>query len=254
MLRLPLDQQLLLVVQTAAQLGLCIHILRNRLQHTYVYFFAYLLVALLQTVLLVFTPYDRSAYVYIWLSTEGLIVLLYALIVLELYGIVLGNLAGLASVSRRYLRITLAAAILISFTLLAFEKSPASLTGYFLILERALVGSLVIFVLFLMLFLVYYPVPLNRNVIVYSVGYAVYFLTKAAALFVRNVGHRWDRPLSDLLIAVSTSCLLFWMFALNSSGETKSMVIGHKWHPEDEEWLLSQLNEINANLSRAARK
>jgi len=254
MLLLPLDQQLLLVVQTAALLGLCVHIWRERLQDTYAYFFGYLLAALLQTVLLTFTPYDRTAYVYVWLSTEGLIVLFYALTVLELYTIVLRGLAGLASLSRRYLRITLAAAILISFTLLGFEKSPASLTGHFLILERTIVGSLVIFVLFLMLFLVYYPVPLNRNVIVYSVGYAVYFLTKAAALFVRNIGHRWDRPLGDLLIVVSTGCLLFWIFTLNRGGEVKSMVIGHKWHPEDEERLLLQLQEINASLSRAARK
>ncbi len=255
MYRLPLDQQVLLVLQTVALVGLCVHMWRARLQHTYVYFFAYLLLALLQTVLLAFIiPYDRPAYVYVWLVTEGAIVCFYALIVLELYSIVLGGLAGLASVSRRYLRIALAAAILISVVLLIFEQSPASITGHFLLFERAIVGSLLIFVLFITMFLVYYPVPLNRNVIVYSVGYAVYYLTKAAALFLRNIGHRWYRSLGDLLIVVSTSCLVFWMFTLNRSGEAKNMVIGHRWHPEDEERLLSQLKEINASLSRAARK
>lgn len=253
MFRLPLDQQLLLVVQTAALVGLCVHIWRERLQQTYAYFFGYLISALLQTVL-VFIPYDQPAYVYVWLATEGLIVLFYVLIVLELYTVVLRDLTGLASVSRRYLRITLAAAILISLVLLSFEKSPPSVTGLFLIVERTIVGSLLIFVLFITMFLVYYPVPLNRNVIVYSVGYAVYYLTKAAALFLRNIGHRWYRPLGDLLILVSTSCLVFWMFTLNRKGEAKSMVIGHRWHPEDEERLLSQLQEINASLSRAARK
>jgi hypothetical protein len=254
MYRLPLDQQVLIVLQTAALVGLCVHMWRARLQQTYVYFFAYLLLALLQTLLGVFIPYDQPAYVYMWLGTEGLIVCFYVLIVLELYTIVLKDLTGLASVSRRYLRITLAAAILISLVLLSFEKNPPSVTGLFLILERTIVGSLLIFVLFITMFLVYYPVPLNRNVIVYSVGYAVYYLTKAAALFLRNIGHRWDRPLGDLLIVVSSSCLVFWMFTLNRSGEAKNVVIGHRWHPEDEERLLSQLKEINASLGRAARK
>jgi hypothetical protein len=254
MYRLPLDQQVLLVLQTAALLALFVHIWRSKLQQTYVYFFAYLFVALLQSVVLAVTPYDRSTYVYMWLTTEGLIVCFYALIVLELYGIVLRNLRGLASVSRRYLRITLAAAILISVALLHFQRNPASITGQFLTFERTVVCSLLIFVFLLTLFLVYYPVPLNRNVIVYSMGYAAYFLTKAAALWARNLGVRWSRSIDTLLIAASTACLIFWLFALNRQGELKTSVIGHKWHPEDEERLLSQLKEINASLSRAARK
>jgi hypothetical protein len=224
------------------------------LQRAYLYFFAYLLLDLLQTLLGIFVPYNQPAYVYVWLASEGLIVCFYALIVLELYSIVLGGLTGLASVSRRYLRIALAAAILVSVMLLIFEQSPASLTGHFLLFERAIVCSLLIFVLFITIFLVYYPVPLSRNVIVYSMGYAVYFLTKAAALFLRNVDHRWYHSLGDLLMIVSTGCLVFWMFTLNRTGQTKTMVIGHKWHPEDEERLLSQLKEINASVGRAARK
>jgi hypothetical protein len=254
MFRLPRDQQVLIVLQTAALLALFVHIWRSRLQHTYVYFFAYLFVALLQTVLLAFTPYDRSVYVYMWLATEGLVVCFYALIVLELYAVVLRNLAGLASVSRRYLRITLAAAILISVLLLYFQKTPSSITGQFLTFERTVVCSLLIFVFFLTMFLVYYPVPLSRNVIVYSMGYAAYFLAKAAALWARNLGTRWSVPIDTLLIAASTGCLIFWLFALNRKGELKTAVIGHKWHTGDEERLLLQLKEINASLSRAARK
>jgi hypothetical protein len=254
MFRLPFHQQLLLVLQTAVLLALCVHIWRARLRQTYVYFFAYLCMAVLQSVLLAFTPYDRSVYVYMWLATEGLIVCFYAMIVLELYGIVLRNLTGLASVSRRYLRITLATAILISVVLLNFQRSPASVTGQFLTFERTVVCSLLIFVFFLTLFLVYYPVPLNRNVIVYAMGYAVYFLTKAAALWARNVGNRWSRPIDTLLITVSTGCLIFWLFALNRQGELKTSVIGHKWRPGDEERLLSQLKELNASVGRAARK
>jgi hypothetical protein len=253
--RLPLEQQILLAIQTAALIGLCVHMWRARLQRTFVYFFGYLLIVLIQTVILgAFIPYDGPAYVYVWLGTEGLIVCFYAFIVLELYGIVLGDLPGLVSVSRRYLRIALALAIVISGLLLTVDKSPASIIGGFLVFERTVVCSLLLFVLFLSIFLVYYPVPLNRNVIVYSMGYAVYFLTKVAALWARNVGNRWSRSIDTLLIAASTSCLIFWLFALNQQGQAKTAVIGHKWRSGDEERLLSQLKEINASMSRLGRK
>src|SRR5579862_7765428 len=168
MSRLPLDQQILLVLQAIALAGLSVQMWLAGLQRTYVYFFTYLLIALLQTLVLGFmVPFDQPIYVQVWLATEGLIACFYALIVLELYGIVLRNLPSLASISRRYLRIALAAAILVSVMLLIFEQNAAGLTGHFLLFERAIVCSLLIFVLFITIFLVYYPVPLNRNVIVY---------------------------------------------------------------------------------------
>ena len=261
----PNEQQFLLFLQTAALVGLAVRMWWAGLARIYVYFFSYLVLALLQTAVLAAvgfggggtssaTRQSSVAYGYAWMASEGVIVCSYALVVLECYANVLRNLAGIASVSRRYVKITLAVSILIALLLLGLEKAPTTIFGYFYAFQRAVVSSLVVFVLLITAFLAYYPVPLSRNVIVYSVGYALYFLTKAAALFVRNLGHRWDRPLGDLLIGVSTSCLLFWLFTLNPRGETKTVVIGHKWHTGDEERLLSQLKEINASLSRAARK
>jgi hypothetical protein len=138
--------------------------------------------------------------------------------------------------------------------LLGLERTPKTVFQYFYVLDRAVVSSLLVFVLLITVFLVYYPIPLSRNVIVYSVGYAVYFLTKAAALFVRNVNNQWQPQISALLIGTSTACLMFWLIGLNRRGETKTLVVGHKWRPDDEERLISQLKTINASLGRAARK
>jgi hypothetical protein len=248
----PLDQ-FLLVLQFAALVGLCFRMWQAGLHREYPYFFSYLMVALLQSALLPTMPYGTVLYGYVWIVVEGLVVCFYALIVLECYATVLHGLVGIARISRRYIKIALALSVLIALLLLGLEKSPVMLFGYFYSFERAVVSTLVAFVLLITAFLAYYPVPLSRNVIVYSVGYAVYFLTKAAALFVKNLGLRWDRPLADLLIIVSTGCLVFWMFALSRSGESKIVVIGHSWHAADEERLLSQLKAINASLSRAAR-
>jgi hypothetical protein len=185
---------------------------------------------------------------------EGLALCFYALIVLECYSSVLRGLGGIATISRRYIKVTLMIAVLAAVLLVGLEKTPRTVFQYFYALDRAVVSSLLVFILLIIIFLIYYPVPLSRNVIVYSVGYAVYFLTKAAALFVRNVSSELQSQMSAILMTASTACLMFWWFGLNRSGETRTMVIGHKWHSGDEERLLLQLKAINASLSRAARK
>ena len=72
--------------------------------------------------------------------------------------------------SRRYLKICLGVAILGSLLLLPLEKTPHSVVKTFLIIDRALVTSLLIFVSMLTAFLVYYAIPFNRNLVVYSMG------------------------------------------------------------------------------------
>ena len=254
MYRLPFDQLVLLIIQTALLLGLCVRLWSARLHRVYRYFFGYVLVSLLQTAVMSLVPFDRVHYVYAWVATESLTVCFYALIVLELYTLILGDLVGIASLSRRYITGSIAIAILASLLLLFFEKTPAGIASTFLIFERAIVSSLLIFVLLLTAFIVYYPVPLNRNVVVYSIAYSVYFATKAGALFASNFSHQWYRQVSTLLVGVSTACLMLWVFALSRGGETKSEVIGHRWQPNDRERLLSQLKAINASLARTARK
>jgi hypothetical protein len=113
---------------------------------------------------------------------------------------------------------------------------------------------LLILILLITGFVLYYPVPLGRNIPVYLIGYAVYFVTNATTIFIRNLGHYWSRPISDVQMVVYFTCLLFWLFALNRAGETKRVVVGHHWSPSDERKLLAQLEAINDSLLRSARK
>jgi len=254
MYRFPFEQQFLVVLQTAAALGLCVRFWWTGLYRVYSYFFGYLLLSVAQAFILSLVPFRTNLYRDCFLITEGLIACSYSLIVLELYSIVLRDLGGIASVSRRYIKITLVLAIAFSASLLVFEKTPGALVARFFIFERVAVSSLVIFVILISGFLLYYPIHLSRNVIVYSIGYAFYFLTKAAALFITNVDKQWIRPFDTVRIAASTACLLFWVFMLNRHGESVTFALGHHWKPEDEQRVLSRLQAINASLLRAGRK
>ncbi len=254
MLRLLRYETLLLYVQLAAIVGVLIRFITSGLYRTYRFFFIYLIVFTGEAVCPLVVPRGTDLYAYIFFATEGVIIVLYALSVLELYSLVLRNLPGIASVSRRYIKVALGIAIVISLALLQLEQIPMNDISRFFTFESIIVCSLVLFVFLITSFLVYYPIPLNRNVIFYSIGYAFYFTSKALALFLRNTGHpNWDEAFGFLLLAVSTACLLFWIFSLSGPGESKTVVFGHKWNQKDEQRLVEQLDAINRSLMRARK-
>jgi hypothetical protein len=254
MFQLPLDQLVLVLAQTALLIALVARLWSAGLHRIYPFFFGYLLLELLQTGVMSAIPFNGPAFPYFWMATEALVASFYALIVVELYRVILRDLPGIASISRRYITVTVAVATLGSLLLLRLEEIPRNHFSTFLVIERAMVFSLVLFILLVSAFLAYYPIPLNRNVVVYSIGYSVYFLTKATGLFIRTLGHYVLSQIGTVLMIVSSVSLLFWLIALNRQGELRTVVIGHKWKREDETLLLSKLKAINATLLSAGKK
>jgi hypothetical protein len=251
MRQLPIEQQILLVVEISALAILCLRMCLAGLHRVYVYFFGFLVLNLLQALIPMLVPLESRLYRDLYVASEPLIVAFSALVVLELYSKVLRDLPGIASTARRYIKATLALAIGIALLPLGVETTKATLTGYLNSFERTVMSSLVVFVLLVSAFLVYYPVPLGRNVVVYLMGYAVFFLTNAATTLMINLGHHWIRQLSSLVMGVEVVCFIFWFIALSRQGETKHVVVGHQWNPADEQQLRARLDAINASLLRA---
>ena len=253
--QLPLEQQVLELAQIAILLALCAKLCWSGLYKIYIFFFSYLVLEFLQALIPVFMPLNGALYLYSYVASQAFIVCSYAFVVLELYSVILRNLRGIASVARRYIKITLAVAIVLSLLPLRIEKAPSTLFGDLLIFERPILSSMLICVLLITGFLVYYPVPIGRNVFVYLIGYAAYFIGEATTFFfVNNRGHYSYRWLSDLTTGFSVTCLMFWLVGLNRRGEEKDIVVGHQWNPGDDERLLEQLGAINARLLRSGRK
>jgi hypothetical protein len=254
MLQLPLDQLVLVLAQAVLLVVLTARLWSADLYRLYPFFFSYLLAELVRIVLLCSIPFRGRLYPHFWVAGEVIVACLYPLIVVELYRVVLRDLPGIATTSRRYITGTVVVATFGSLLLLGLEEKPKNLVSATFVIDRAVVFSLVIFILLVSIFLVYYPVRLSRNVVFYSIGYAVYFLTKATALFVRTLGHYVAPQLSTVLMIVFSVCLFFWIFTLNKQGEIRTVVIGHKWKSDDEARLLSKLKDINAHLVAAGKK
>jgi hypothetical protein len=252
--QLPVEQQILLIIEIAALAMLCLRMWLAGLYRIYIYFFGYLVLDLLQTLIPFLLPLESRLYRDAYVASQALILVFYVLVVLELYSKVLADLTGIASVARRYIQIILVLAIGVALLLLGLVKPKATVTGYLNSFERTIMSSLVLFVLLVTAFLVYYPVPLGRNVIAYLVGYSVYFLTKAAITLIVNFGHHWVRPLNSVAMAVAALCFTFWIIALGPAGEDKRLVVAHPWKPAEREKLRAQLDAINASLLRSVGK
>ena len=195
------------------------------------------------------------SYSWFYICAEGSTLLLYLFTVLELYGNVLKSLPGLASTARWVIPVIVAASAIGSASLLAFERRPVKYLDWLFRVDRTVITCLVLFVLMITAFMVWFPIRIARNTVVYSIGYAAYLAPKAAAIFIMNAAGHWLVNLtSAVCMAASTLCLFFWAVALDRAGETSLVSPGSLFHPNDEERLLTQLEAISRTLLRAAQK
>jgi hypothetical protein len=252
--QLPIEQHILLLLEIAVLPLLCIRVWAAGLHKIYAFFFGYLVLEFFQALIPMVVPLRSLLYRDLFVCSQGLIVAFYVLVVMELYSKALRDLAGIAAVARRFLRIALVLGAVFSALLFRMEQNTGAITGYLFVFERTVMSILVIFLFLIAGFLVYYPVPLGRNVIAYLAGYSAYLLTTATVALINNVGYSWNRLLGGINMAVSLACFLLWLLVLTSQGERRRVVLGHQWNPGDEGRLLAQLEAINASLLRSSRK
>lgn len=251
---------------------LFIHLRRQGLQRTYRFFSVYVAFSVISAVaLLAAVPLVRlltgdssphlagNVYARTWFATEPVTWMLYILIVLEMYGLVLQKYPGIASLGRWAIFVGLGIALAITaLTLSADFSNPSEefpIIRTVLVGGRAIASSLVIFLLLITAFLSRYPVPLSRNVIVYSIVYAVYFLSMTLAILVRNVAGAGTIDAVNLVNStISVMCVVVWVKYLNRLGEAQTVTLRHRWRPEHAQHLIEQLDSINASLLRTARK
>lgn len=255
-MNLPLHEYVLTLVECIALVVLVVRLFVSGLYRRYKYFFLYLIADLIASAEPYLIPFRSNLYGHVFLATESLMVCFYALIVFELYSVVLRDLKGIARVAQRYTAGALAISLVIAFLLRTALPHPRGILEEFFYFEAAVVLSLVVFMLLITAFVVYYPIPLHRNALTYSIGYAVYFLSKAALLFLNNAASSdWMRACSTAALAISTACVVFWAIYLNTEGERRTMVAGHRWSTTgNQDQVLKRLRELNDSLLRSRGK
>jgi len=194
----------------------------------------------------------------VWLLMSPVVWVFYVGVVLELYRLVLERHKGIYSLGRWTMYAALALSVTISGLTLLPRIRPAMPIvnkefAFELAAERGIIFSLVLFILFILLFLSRYPVRLSRNVVAHVTLYSVYFLTSTVALLLRSLfGMQIARPVNVALSGISSLCVLGWFFLLNPKGEEVKTNLPH-FSPEHEKRLLAQLDALNATLLKVPR-
>ena len=249
------------VVGWAAQIVVLAQLVRRRLAGVYRCFAALMAVGILRTLgLLLFLP-DPSTRAYAWtyVATVPLMSVLQVLVVLEVYSLVLRNHPGIQSLGRWIVTGGLAVALIIVTLTLFPDVSNMDQQHRFLLyaslFDRAVRSVLVVFLAVITAFLVWFPVPLNRNTIVHTFLFGVYFSFTAVLLLLRNaIGLQAVRVLSTANLVVTILCYAAWAILLSPKGEARQVVLGHRWQPGEAERLAERLDTINESLLRPGRK
>jgi hypothetical protein len=255
---------------SAGFLALYLRLRRQDLHRAYRVFAAYVLFRVSRLVVLAtvprlwywvhrqpYFPYANNAYGWIWALSEPVMWILRILVALELYSLVFQNHKGIASLGRWTVIAGLSIAVVLSSITLPSELSHSAekyvILRWCSLAERGVDASLVVFLLFITAFPAWFPVPLNRNVVLYSMVYALYFIVGTLAELATNLGGLATWNVVSLGVkGLDLACLALWIVFLNRAGEAKTVVFRQTWTARHEELLMGQLAAINASLMRSA--
>lgn len=252
------SEALLRGLAPALHLLLFICLARAGLVEKYRAFVTYIATAGLRSAILALLPIGRTIYGWVYLLTEPILWVLYGLVVLELYSLAFKEFRGIATLGKRAVSAAFVAAVVVSLATLAPDISSSHPYPYVhlsTIVGRALTGSLSLFLLVMTVFIVAFPIPVSRNVIIHSIIYCAYFLSLTLAYFIHNVfGPQVVMAVNVALGLITLGALLSWALLLKPEGETVMVKHRRQWDPEEEARLLQGLDSINAALLRVARK
>lgn len=248
--------QILSLVGSALTAG---KLFRTGLYRRYRVFFWYFLFRIPNTAWpLFFSSTDSPLYFRVWVSTEPVTWIFHMAVVLELYRLVLEKHKGIYSLGRWAMFAGVGTSAVVSLLSL-IPRLTLSMTQQskwmfrFLAMERGMGLGLAIFLLFMTAFLIFYTVPLSRNLKIHARIYTVFFFSNFLAFLLHSLFGLTIVPFTNLLAeAMSSVCVFAWFFLLSPKGEevqTSAPVIG----PEQERRVLQHLDALNATLLKASR-
>lgn len=255
-------EQLFWYLTIALHAALVFRLWRLGLVFSYPAVFALLLMQLLRSLWL--ARYLTSAevfrshlneYSFSVMFTEPVLIAGRAAAVFELSAAVLRSYRGLSLFSRATLLAALCASLALSFALhwpeFSFAGEPYRLLRMVYLLETTVYSALLVFLLLLVLFVLYHPAPIRRNLLAHGVGFSVYLLSSAAAVWLRNQdAAQWTRAASTLRLGVTVAGLAAWVMLLSARGEEETVDVHVPLSRETEQQVLARLDALNSALER----
>ncbi len=204
-------------------------------------------------------------YRWTWLVLRLIFWVLSVWIVYALLRAILARLPGILRFSRHLLNGMLALSVVIALITAGPEyvalrvtnesSSIAYMVSVGIILERLVSTVALLTLLLTLVFILWFPVTMPRNLALFSVLLSVYFTAKTVLLLLDSFWLHGHIPLvNNGVTFVLSACLVCWILFLNKKGEVVPVTLGHSWHPSRRTELLDSLESLNSSLVRAASR
>jgi hypothetical protein len=238
----------------AVEIGLLFLLLRNGLARRYCWLFDYFLADALQTVLVIRLPIYSIWYGYIYFGGHAVKALLGVGFAMQLWRLALLGYPAVARFGRGIVIYMLLAATAVSVSGLVLEPTRSRfenpLVHAFVAIEGAVDSMVLAFLVAAVLFLLWFPVTMHRNVAVCIAAFSFYMFHRWALLLFVNLYPADSHVLSAVMVVLSLACMVLWTLAIRPEGEIATTVTGHGGNPFETERLLRQLAAINERLKR----
>lgn len=235
---------------------------RLRLVSSYPCIFALLVLQLVRSVWLtqymISTDVFRSKlneYGFTILFTEPVLIAGRAAAVFELSAGVLRTYRGLSVLGRAALLATLSLSTAVSLAVhwpeFQFAGEAYRWLRALYLLETTVYSALLVFLLLLALFVLYHPAPIRKNLLAHGIGFSVYMLSSAAAVWLRNQDStQWTRAASTLRLGATVAGLAAWALLLDPRGEEEMVDVHIPLSEQTERQVLARLEALNSALER----
>jgi len=241
------------ILHNAFMAFLLVRVLLLRVSSAYAWLLRYLAVSIGGAAALMLQQFDTDAYAYTWVGVELAKWILAAMVTREVIGRVLANYHGLSVLTRRTLVIIVLLCALGALTLVSFAFDSTAeafpLLKAALLFQQGVALALLLCLVCLVAFVLWFPMPLPRNVHLYCFGFSLPLFAVAATVGVRVfVGAEWNRAMSTLSMALQAAAFGIWAAWLRAENESGSRTPAIPRAPEAEERLLAQLASLNQVL------
>ncbi len=255
-------------VSDALTVILIVRLSTLRLRSVYRIFCIFLLFELLASLIIFLETVAHDPRLDYRLTWMGLRVIAWILSLWMVYALLEAALAtrpGILRFSRKLLNSTFVVAIAIALVTAKPEYSVQGLpvpmdsieraVRITFVLERVISMTALLALISILAFVLWFPVPMPRNLAVFSLGFLVYFSAKTGLLLAYTFWSPRNAQLfSDGVIFVLAACFAYWTLFINAAGEKAPVTMGHSWHLGEQKRLLGQLEAMDSALARASRR
>jgi len=250
-------------------LALIVRLVTIDLHKVYRIFSAFLLFELIFSSLVLFERFSHLGYYLdyrvVWLTSRLTSWTLTIWMIYALLQAIFRKFPGILKISQRVLNVILPLAVgaaLISAAPEYVASGAGNATGALnrlvsvaIVCERVIATVALLVLLLMLIFILWFPVRMPRNLAIFSIGFIVYFSAKTFLLLFRNFySHESLATVGNAVTFILCICLAYWITFLNKEGELAPVTLGHSWRASRQPELMNDLEGLNTALARVGRR